>query len=115
LVAGVVGRTVDAMRSMGASDVSAVVGPCVHPECYEFGATDLARVTRRFGHAVAATTAAGAPALDLPAAARAALARAGVDNVIDLGACTACSPESYFSHRARRERERQALVIWREA
>lgn len=113
LVAGVVERTVEGMRARGASDVRALLGPCIHPECYEFGAIDLARVARRLGDGVVATTAAGAPALDLPAAVRAALASAGVEAMDDIGACTACSP-GYFSHRARRELERQALVLWRE-
>jgi YfiH family protein len=114
LLAGVVEAAVDAMRSTGASDVQAVLGPCIHAECYEFGATDLARMRARFGEGVAATTSNGTRALDVPAAVRAALARANVDDVIDVDACTACSPDGYFSHRARGDRERQALVIWRE-
>ena len=57
----------------------------------------------------------GRPALDLPAAVRAALARAGLDPATDLAevdVCTACSPD-YFSWRARRETARQAAVVWR--
>jgi len=40
------------------------------------------------------------------------LARVGVADVDDVGVCTACSPV-HFSHRARRELGRQALVVWR--
>ena len=112
LVGGVLERTVQVMRAGGASDVRALLGPCIRPGCYEFGAFDLAQVARRLGEGVRATTASGAPALDVPAAVRAALGRVGVVDVDDVGVCTACSPV-HFSHRARRELGRQALVVWR--
>jgi YfiH family protein len=113
LAGGVLERTVDEMRAFGTSDVHAQLGPCIHAECYEFGASDLDRVAQRLGDVVRGTTARGTPALDVPAAVRAALARAGVESVDDVGVCTACSAE-HFSHRARREVERQALVVWRD-
>ncbi|MEW6155450.1 MAG: laccase domain-containing protein [Actinomycetota bacterium] len=112
LLAGVVEATVAEMEDLGATGIQALIGPCVHPECYEFGEGDLARMEERFGPSVRARTAAGAPALDLPAAVRVALARAGVTAVADAGACTACSP-AWFSWRARRDRGRQATVVWR--
>ena len=114
LVGGVLERTVDVMRAGGAGDVRAVLGPCIRPECYEFGVEDLARVARRLGDGVRATTTSGAPALDVPAAVRAALSQVGVDDVHDVGVCTACS-QVHFSHRARHELGRQALVVWRAA
>jgi YfiH family protein len=113
LLAGVVARTVKELRGLGAGELSAVVGPCIHAECYEFGADQLAAFTDRFGPSVAGVTAAGSPALDLPAAVRAALAEQGVNRVDDVGICTACSPDHY-SWRARRELERQAAVVWTE-
>ena len=112
LAGGVLERTVEAMRARGATDVRAQLGPCIHAECYEFGATDLDRVAQRLGDGVRATTRRGAPALDVPAGVRAALGRVGVDELDDVGVCTACSP-AHFSHRARRELARQALVVWR--
>lgn len=112
LLAGVVPSAVKALRDLGASDVQAVIGPCIHAECYEFGADDLRRLADRFGPQVAAETFAGTPALDLPAAVRAALAEQGVEHVDDVDVCTGCSPD-YFSWRARKEHERQATVVWR--
>lgn len=112
LVAGVVERTVDVMRATGATDVRAHLGPCIRSECYEFGAVDLDRVANRFGDYVRATTSRGRPALDLPAAVGAALGEVGVDQIDDVGHCTACSP-GFFSWRARRDTERQATVVWR--
>jgi len=112
LVAGILERTVEEMRALGATDVRAVLAPCIRAECYEFGADDLDRVADRLGPAVRSTTAAGAPALDLPAGVRAALAGAGVDDLVDLGVCTACSPD-HFSWRAGGDQQRQATVVWR--
>ncbi len=114
LVAGVLEATVSEMRALGATEIEAVIGPCIRPGCYEFGIDDLDVVAGRMGAAVRATTTAGRPALDLPAAVRAALAAAGVGPaaVADVGVCTACSAD-HFSWRARREPQRQAAVIWR--
>ncbi len=112
LTAGVLERTVDEMRALGATEIVAVLGPCIRVECYEFGPDDLDRVARRLGDGVRSTSASGAPALDLAAGVRAALGRAGVDRLHDVGVCTACSPDHY-SWRARAEQERQATVVWR--
>lgn len=112
VAAGVIEATVAEMEALGATGIEAAVGPCIHAECYEFGGTDLDEVAARLGAAVRATTAGGAPALDLPAAVHIALERAGIESVTDAGTCTACSP-SYFSWRAGRETQRQATVVWR--
>jgi len=110
LDAGIVETTVDAMRRMGATRIDATLGPCIRPECYEFGDDDLDRLAARLGPSVRARTAGGRPAFDLPAAVSVALERAGAALVADRGDCTACS-EEWFSHRARGEDERQATVV----
>jgi YfiH family protein len=111
LVAGVVSQTVDALREGGAGSIAAVLGPCIHVECYEVGEDDLARVAGALGPEVVGVTASGRPALDLVAGVRRALTDAGVDDVIVSPTCTACD-DRYHSHRARRELGRQALVAW---
>jgi YfiH family protein len=113
LVAGVLEATVAEMRALGATHIEAVLGPCIHAGCYEFGAGDLDAVAARFGDTVRATTDAGTPALDVPAAVRAALAGVGIApaGITDVDVCTACSAE-HFSWRARREQQRQAVVVW---
>ncbi len=113
LLAGVIERTVEAMSGLGATHIVAAVGPCVRAECYEFGVEDLDQVAARLGRSVRSVTADGKPALDLVAAVAATLQRAGVSDVdLTSAACTACCPD-YFSHRARGEAQRQALVVWR--
>jgi YfiH family protein len=112
LLTGVLERTVGEMRAMGASEIRAVLGPCIRTECYEFGPDDLDRAALRLGDGVRSTTASGAPALDLAAGVRAALASVDVHQLDDVGVCTACSPD-HFSWRSRGEQERQATVVWR--
>jgi YfiH family protein len=112
LLAGIIDTTTAAMRALGGQRLHALIGPCIRAECYEFGADELQHVCRLLGPSVAARTSDGKPALDLPAAVRAALLAAGVDDVDEVGACTSCTP-GYFSHRARADVGRQALVLWR--
>lgn len=114
VAAGVLDATLDAMADLGATSPTAVLGPCIHVECYEFGREQLAPLAERLGDAVVGRTSHGAPALDLPAAVVAALAGRGVPVEV-VGGCTACTPGAWYSHRARGEAERQALVAWIES
>lgn len=98
LLAGVVAAAVDRLRELGRGEVRAALGPCVHPDHYEFGADDLATLVDRFGPTVASHTADGSPAFALPEAVRRALLEAGVTDLLDVGVCTAASPD-HFSHR----------------
>jgi YfiH family protein len=112
---GLIDATVAAMQRAGAGDIRAVIGPCIAPATYEFGAADLDLVADRLGPDVRASTTTGAPALDLRAAVGSALRRSGADLHATVGGDTAAEPERYFSHRARGETERQVGVAWLEA
>jgi copper oxidase (laccase) domain-containing protein len=113
LAAGVLEAAVDAMAALGASEVVGLLGPCARPECYEFQGPELAGARERLGEEVVTRRADGSPALDLPLAVRRALERSGARLVADLGACTVCDG-AWFSHRARRDAGRHALVVHRE-
>jgi YfiH family protein len=113
VVAGVLPRAVETVTALGASAVVAAIGPCIGPCCYEFSAPDLDVVAQAVGDCARSRTTAGRPALDLRAAVRAQLAAAGTVVVAEAAACTACTSE-HFSHRARRDQARQALLVWRE-
>jgi hypothetical protein len=114
LTDGVLPATVAALRDVAGSDgtVTGVIGACIHHECYEFGEDDLDRVAAAGGDRVRSRTADDRPALDLVA---------GIEHVarsLDIGcvaspwdSCTSCSP-GYWSHRARGDRGRQAMVVW---
>jgi polyphenol oxidase len=109
---GVLGATVSALRACSDGPIRAVLGPCVHPDHYEFGADLLDRLVERLGPQVAARTATGAPALDIPAAVRSSLAAAGVDDLDDVDVCTAASLD-HFSYRRDGVTGRQAMVVVR--
>jgi YfiH family protein len=111
LMAGVVGRAADELRVRSDAPISAVVGPFIRAECYEFG-SELEAVADRFGTAVCGVTGTGAPALDLEVAVRVALDEADVGLLVLDERCT-CDP-GLFSHRLRADAGRQALVAWRE-
>ena len=115
LVAGVVERAAEAVRRSGGRRVRAVIGPSIHPCCYEFGAADLDRVAARYGDGVRATTRSGRRALDMPAAVASALAAMPDTEVVRAGlGCTGCGTPAMFSHRARGDTARQAMVVWLE-
>ncbi len=111
IASGVIARAVAAVEALGGPVTETVLGPCIGPECYEFGTDDLDRVVAAVGGAARGCTADGRPALDVPAAVTAALAAAGAPAPLRLGGCTACEP-GWFSHRARADAGRQAMVVW---
>jgi hypothetical protein len=112
LFEGVIEKTVLAMRELGAASITGVVGPTIGPECYEFSAVDLQPLVEKFGEGVHVRREDHTDALDLRTGVDLALGRAGVTDIVDLGACTACDPR-FYSWRADQDEARHALVIWR--
>jgi YfiH family protein len=98
VLAGVLEAAVAEIRRRSDEPITAVLGPCIHPECYAFSAADLEPIAARLGPEVAGETAGGQLALDLPVAVALALTEAGVTDITDIGVCTACSSD-HFSHR----------------
>lgn len=113
LAAGVIDVAVDAVETTGTDVVAAVLGPCIHPCCYEFGTAELDRVAAGVGRSapeLSGSTQWGTRSLDVPAAVAAGLARRGV--ALDaVGPCTGCD-RRFRSHRRRSDPERHALVAW---
>jgi YfiH family protein len=108
LDAGVIEATV---RELG-GPFRAYVGPLIGTECYEFGTEDLARLVDRFGPHVEGRTSAGTPALDLGAAILHELERFEPTQITQLPYCTSCREDEFFSHRARQDVGRQAVLAW---
>ena len=84
------------------SDILAAIGPSIGPDHYQVGADVLERVAAAFGDDSRDLVHRrdGAAYLDLWAANRAQLERAGVTQIELAGLCTACHTEDWFSHRA---------------
>jgi polyphenol oxidase len=113
LAAGVIDVAVAELAARGDPAAAAVLGPSIHAECYEFGSDELDAVAAGVGATtdqIAGSTRAGGQALDVPGAVAAALGRHGV-TLDAVGPCTACD-ERWFSHRARHEDGRHAVVAW---
>jgi polyphenol oxidase len=111
LMAGVVENAVATMRSLGATEVTAALGPCIAPHAYRFSRPDLEQVAARYGRRVVSKDQAGDPALDMTQAVRAAVEGAGASLVADSGICTHCSLD-HWSWRAAKDEGRQATVVW---
>ena len=106
---GIVERGGTMLRERAGEPVEALVGPCIHPEAYEFGEDELELMADRYGDHVRSSTSWGTTALDLPEAVERACERAGW-TVSEIGPCT--TDLSYYSHRTRTEGERLTTVAW---
>lgn len=112
LVAGVIPAAVHALRSAGAREIRAWIGPHICAACYE---VPEAMATRAWelvpdSQAVSRT---GTPAINLGGGAAAQLAAEGVETR-RVDPCTACDGR-FFSHRRDQgSTGRQAGVIWLE-
>jgi hypothetical protein len=91
LLAGIVAAGVEAL---GSGSLVAAVGPAIGPCCYEVGEEVAEPYRARFGADVV-----HGRSLDLWACAERALLAAGVSRVDRFDRCTACEPETFFSHR----------------
>lgn len=107
--AGVIEAAADRLRSDGAEPVATLLGPCIQPEAYEFGASDLEPIVAEFGSEIVGRTAAGTHALDLTRVVQISCERAGWP-VPSRPQCT--SGAGYYSHRTRADKGRQATVAW---
>lgn len=83
-------------------DVQAGIGPSIGPTRYQVGEEVVAAVRHAFGQTDGLIRRAddGSAYLDLWAANRLALERAGVDQIEVAGICTASQTGEFFSHRA---------------
>jgi YfiH family protein len=110
MVAGIVPRTVAAMRELGAEEVTAWVGPHVCGGCYEVPDAMRSAVAASVPEAYAETTW-GTPALDVGAGVRAQLSAAGTE-VVDASRCTLEDEELYSYRRQGPESGRLGGLVW---
>ncbi len=98
LLAGIVAAGVRALspgvEGTGEGRLAAAIGPGIGPCCYEVGEEVARPFGERFGADVLRSG-----RLDLWTSAERALRAAGVAEVHRFDRCTACEPETFFSHR----------------
>ena len=108
LVNGIASKTVEAMRVLGAKNISASLGPSICGKCYEVNQDLAAEVVELFPMAQSLGWR-GSPALDLPAALEQELDKMKVQ-VLRSEICT-YEDENYFSYRRDGVTGRQAGMI----
>jgi YfiH family protein len=113
LLSGIIQNACNEMIKLGGAPLTAIVGPCIHAQYYEFGEADLESMMREFGPTVRSKTKEGTLALDIPETVKIALERNNVEEIYSIGNCTAESKE-FWSYRAGQDIERQAMVAWLE-
>lgn len=88
------------------ADIQAGIGPSIGPEHYQVGEEVVDAVRTAFGatEGLIARASDGSAYLDLWAANRLALERAGVGQIEVAGICTATHTSEFYSHRAERGR-----------
>jgi YfiH family protein len=91
LVEGIVASGVEAL---GGDLLAAAIGPGIGPCCYEVGEEVAGPFRERFGEEVAQHG-----RLDLWTSAERALRATGVVRIERFDRCTACEPDTFFSHR----------------
>jgi YfiH family protein len=95
----------EGLRLIGDGPVHAAIGPGAGGCCYEVGDEVAARFP---------ASARNGRLLDLKAVAAQRLKAAGVIEVLDVGRCTMCEPDVFFSHRVSGPRTgRQGGLAWR--
>ncbi len=104
---GIVAQTIQAMQNAygcAPSSIQALIGPSICCACYEVGEDVMAAMKERFDEEELANcarpSANGRWQLDLSAANRLEMERAGLQQIQDTAPCTACHSDEFFSHRA---------------
>jgi YfiH family protein len=96
------------VRSLGAEETAAAIGPGIGPCCYEVGEEVAAPFREAFGEDVVRDG-----RLDLWTSAERALRAAGCVEVDRADSCTSCEPGRFFSHRRDRGRTgRQGVIAY---
>ena len=108
LVNGVALNALEVMRDMGATEITAIIGPSICGSCYEVSPEIFEEVVSIHPSAESRTHI-GTPALDLPAALCVALNAEGI-SVVNESRCTLES-EDLFSYRRDGVTGRQAGII----
>jgi YfiH family protein len=88
------GIAAKAVRGMGEKGIVTYIGPSIRGCCYEVSEELAQRFAAAFGEGVVSGR-----YLSLPAAIRADLERSGVGEIYDLGLCSGCRPDLFYSHR----------------
>lgn len=111
IVAGVSEAAISVASERGVRFRVAAIGPCIGACCFEVGHDVAAKIRGAAAADVVDRTTDAKSFVDLRRAVRATLLRAGITDVEDVGGCTRCAEELYFSHRRDGERAGRHLAV----
>ena len=104
-LSGIAGKAAGEVGGSAPAPVRAYIGPCIRGCCYEVSDELAGTFADRFGVGVVSGR-----MLSLPDAIRTNLEEVGVEEVHDLGLCTGCRPDLFFSHRKQKPRTGRNLA-----
>ncbi len=113
LSAGILEKASKKLSDVAPGPQLAVLGPCIHPCCYEFAAEELEDLELKFGYLARGKTRDGQLALDIPAVVRSILKTPLVVEFLEDDTCTGCDSR-YWSYRVDGVEHRQTFVAWME-
>ncbi len=102
-VADISVRAIEKMRELGASDIKAAIGACIHSCCFQVGEDFIESVKNAKGADFASRHIEkrdGSYYADLPKMNEDILRGAGISNIDVISECTRCKHYLYHSHRA---------------
>jgi polyphenol oxidase len=116
LSGGVLENTIEAMRSVGGSEILAWLGPAIGPQCFEVGKDVYEAFSGKDGEMAKAfvplSGSNGKYLADIYSLARRTLALAGVLEVSGGGLCTVTEQKRFYSYRRDKVTGRMASLIW---
>lgn len=112
LAAGILENTIKQMKSLGARTIEAILGPCIHFECYEFG-NEIEVLVQKIGPQIIGLSKDSKQSLDIVVVVDAILKNLDVKLLKFSMPCTSCDP-SFFSYRKHRDNSRQSMVAWKD-
>lgn len=116
LLHGVLENTIAQMRTAGAAEIIAWLGPAIGPQCFEVGAEVLQAFVQQDSQAQASfqpiAGKSGKYLADIYQLARLALNKAGVARIDGGGFCTVTERNTFYSYRRDKLTGRMASLIW---
>jgi YfiH family protein len=116
LAAGVLEKTIEAMRDAGAGEIMAWMGPAIGPDNFEVGEDVLTAFAANAPVPAAAFRPIGGKPgkylADMYRLARQRLLGAGVEHCYGGGLCTFADRSRFYSYRRERDTGRMASLIW---
>ncbi len=110
---GLLEKSIQLIKTKSNESMSAVMGPCINPCCYEFSQNAMDNLVEKYGSKIVSKTLAGALSLNIKECVRGILSSCDVEVKYDDPFCTNCDPR-HWSFRSDGTGKRQVMIAWKE-